>query len=212
MRITMKTIFKLALTVAAVMSMSSCATIKKSRGDYHAEAYRPQNRADVKVKISLKNQALYVTEGDRALLVTAACIGKPSTPTPKGNWRILSKTKYRRRRSQPGRGYPMGYWCAFYSPAYGIHQGWVHPYPRSQGCVRIHHNVAPKFFELVRVGTPVIVRDSFPEDATIGKNIDRPTDYGDPEWPAHILKTNKVFQLYKGPIFADGPAPKIPRS
>lgn len=209
---TMKNILSLFLALVAVFGMTSCASMNKAGGEYHANAYRPQNPANVQVKISIKNQALYVTEGDRALLVTAACIGKPSTPTPKGNWRILSKTKYRRRQSQPGRGYPMGYWCAFYSPAYGIHQGWVHPYPRSHGCVRIHHNVAPKFFELVRVGTPVIVRDSFPEDSTIGKNIARPTDYGDPEWPPHILNTNKVFHLYQGPIFASGPAPKIPRS
>lgn len=212
MHIAMKIIVKLALAVAAVMSMTSCATIQKSRGEYHVKAYRPNNPENVQVKISLKNQAMYVIEGDRALMVTAACIGTAADPTPKGNWRILSKTKYRRRQSQPGRGYPMGYWCSFYSPAYGIHQGWVHPYPRSQGCVRIHHNAAPKFFELVRVGTPVIVRDRFPEDDTIGKNINRPTDYGDPEWPPHILNTNKVFQLYKDPIFANGSAPKIPRS
>jgi len=212
MRISMRTIFQLALAVSVLVSMSSCTVVKKQRGEYHADAYRPNNPANVQVKISLKNQAMYVTEGDRALLVTAACIGTPSTPTPKGNWRILSKTKYRRRQSHPGRGYPMGYWCSFYSPSYGIHQGWVHPYPRSHGCVRIHHNVAPKFFELVRVGTPVIVKDSFPEDTTIGKNIARPTDYGNPEWPAHILNTNEVFNLYKGPIFADGAAPKIPRS
>lgn len=212
MRMTMKTIFKLAVTVIAALSVCSCTATKKLPGEYHVKAYRPQNPDNVQVKVSIKNQALYVTEGDRALLVTAASVGKPSSQTPKGNWRITSKTKYRRRQSQPGRGYPMGYWCSFYKPAYGIHQGWVHPYPRTEGCVRIHHNVAPKFFEMVKVGTPVIVKDSFPEDETIGKNIERPMDYANPEWPPHILNTNEVFYLFKGPIFADGPAPKITQS
>ena len=208
----MKFLLKVLTASLAVLMLFSCTTMSKKRREYHAKAYRPENPSNVEVKISLKNQALYVLEGDRVLLVTAACIGTPQTPTPKGNWKILGKTKYRRRQGHPGRGYPMGYWCSFYSPSYGIHQGWVHPYPRSHGCVRIHHNVAPKFFALVQVGTPVIVRDHFAEDKTIGKKIDRPMDYGDPEWPAHISSTNKVFHLYKGPIFASGSAPRVPQS
>ena len=97
----------------------------------------------------------------------------------------------------------MGFWCQFYSPAYGIHAGWVHPAPRTAGCIRLHFNVAPKFFELVRVGTPLHIAQSQPEDQTIGKNVERPMDYADAEWPPEILNTDKMFELYTGPIFED---------
>ncbi|QQL44659.1 L,D-transpeptidase [Sulfuriroseicoccus oceanibius] len=207
----MKLILRLIIGAAMLAGLASCASTG-GRAPYQSKAYRPTNPQNVVVKISIRNQALYVVEGDKALLVTAAAIGKPETPTPLGNHRILGKEKYRRRRSNPGAGYPMGYWCSFYSPAYGIHAGWVHPVPRSAGCVRLHQNVAPKFFELVRVGTPVIVRNSFPEDRTIGRNLKRPQDYDDPEYPPHILNTNAIFHLYKGRIFESGPAPRIPQS
>ena len=93
----------------------------------------------------------------------------------------------------------MGYWCEFKS-GYGIHQGWVHPGPRTAGCVRLHYNAAPKFFEIVPRGTPLNISYTQPEDATIGKNVPRPLDYNDPEWPPSVLNTNKVFHLYKGPL------------
>ncbi len=82
-------------------------------------------------------------------------------------------------------GYPMAFWCEF-KPEYGFHQGYVWPVPRSHGCLRLHHNVAPKFFALVHVGTPVDIAQTQPEDATIGANVQRPTDYNDPD-PGAVL-------------------------
>ena len=64
-------------------------------------------------------------------------------------------------------GYPMGYWCEF-APAYGFHQGFVHLHPRSHGCVRLKGEAAPKFYALVKIGTPVNIAETQPEDATLG--------------------------------------------
>ena len=52
----------------------------------------------------------------------------------------------------PGRyvGYPMGFWCEF-APAYGFHQGFVHPAPRTHGCIRLKGEAAPKFYALVHI-------------------------------------------------------------
>src|SRR5205085_2449105 len=74
----------------------------------------------------------------------------------------------------PGRyvGYPMGYWCEF-APAYGFHQGFVHPSPRTHGCIRLHGEAAAKFFALVKIGTPVNIASSQPEDATLGSKVRR---------------------------------------
>ena len=69
----------------------------------------------------------------------------------------------------------MGYWCEF-SPAYGFHQGFVHLHPRSHGCIRLKGEAAPKFFALVRIGTPVNIAESQPEDATLGPKVQRVDD------------------------------------
>lgn len=172
---------------------------------YYVKAYRPTNPNNVRVKVSLANQAIYVMEGDRPLMVAACTVGTSATPTPRGNFKINSKQKFRRKVTQPSRGYPMGYWCEFKNAAYGIHAGWVHNHPRSHGCIRLHFNAAPKFFNLVRVGTPLNIAYSQPEDATLGQNIRRPRDGVETvkEFPPHILGTNEVFNLYKGPLFDD---------
>lgn len=188
-----------ACLAALAALLGSCATKPKS-SNYYVKAYRPQNPNNVQVKLSLKNQVIYVMEGNRPLLVAACSVGTAKTPTPKGRFTIYSKTQKRRRISNPGSGYPMGYWCEFKS-GYGIHAGWVHPAPRTHGCVRLHFNVAPKFFALVKEGTPLYIADTQPEDATIGRNVPRPQDYANPEWPPHILNTDKIFHVYDGPVF-----------
>ena len=94
-------------------------------------------------------------------------------------------------------GYPIAYWSEF-APAYGFHQGYVWPTPRSHGCLRLHRNVAPKFYALVHEGTPVSIAHSQPEDATIGANVRRATDYNDPDPPAAFSASSKVFEAPPG--------------
>ena len=69
-------------------------------------------------------------------------------------------------------GYPMGYWCEF-APAYGFHQGFVHPTPHTHGCIRLKGEAAAKFYALVRIGTPVNIANTQPEDETIGPKVQR---------------------------------------
>jgi len=126
-------------------------------------------------------------------------VGTSSTPTPRGNFRIYFKdadrraqthgfaisssgtTSYSKKKSAPAGsrkiGTPMPYWSEFKS-GYGFHTGWLKPYPCTHGCVRMHENLAPKFFRLVKTGTPVNISQTQPEDATIGRNIKRPIDAG----------------------------------
>ncbi|CAN5169736.1 hypothetical protein BH23VER1_BH23VER1_14370 [soil metagenome] len=203
-RALMRPNFRSLLALAALAcaaALAGCATPpSKAPAPYYVKAYKPNNPANVRVAVSLRNQAVYVMEGDRPLMAAACTVGKPSSPTPKGTWTIYSKQKHRRKFTNPGKGYPMGYWCEFKS-AYGIHAGWVHPQPRSQGCIRLHFNAAPKFFELVREGTKVHIADTQPQDATIGSDLARPQDYNNPEFPPEILNTNRIFSVYQGPIF-----------
>jgi hypothetical protein len=217
---------RIALTLLALSSawwLAGCAGTRSIGGRYDAVAYRPHNPDNVRVKVSLQNRAVYVLEGDRPLLVTATAIGTPSNPTPKGNFRIFNKIEKKRsnsygfsvesggirpakRAEATGRyvGFPMAYWAEFH-PAYGFHEGSVWPTPRTHGCLRLHKNVAPKFYALVKIGTPVNIAETQPEDATLGRNLRRPTDYADPDPPASVLISDAIFTPPSGPLLVDGP-------
>jgi hypothetical protein len=93
----------------------------------------------------------------------------------------------------------MGYWCEF-SPGYGFHQGFVHPYPRTHGCIRLHGEAAPKFFALVRVGTPVNIASTQPEDSTIGPSVQRVDDSRTPDPDPHLMVTDAAFEAPSGPL------------
>ena len=185
-----------ALTLAT--ALSSCTTTKPTRANYSTQfdppASAPTNRSAVRVKISTVAQRLYVVEGDRVLLATPCSVGKAGSPTPAGQHRILSKTAHRRRQSQPGAGYPMTYWMSFHSPAYGMHWGFVKPYPCTHGCVRLPLKASKKIFDMVSVGTPVHVAASHPEDATIGKTLPVLDDTTLPDPPMSYMLSSKVFE------------------
>ena len=197
--------------VLGVLFSVGCNSFQDVKFD--SPAYKPSDPSNVSVKVSLNNASIYVMEGDKPLLVTATCIGKNDSPTPLGEFRAFNRLPRKRSNTYgfhvrgneiiPGRrvetpkgykyvGYPMPYWVEFKS-GYGFHAGYVHPIPRTHGCLRIHNNVAPKFFELVRAGTPIFIANSFPEDTDIGKNLRRPQDYKDPDPARSYLVSGSFF-------------------
>ncbi len=188
-----------AAALAASFSLfSSCSTTTTSKPgssfSYDPAVTQPSNRSAVRVAISTSAQRMYVVEGNKVLLASPCSVGKASTPTPYGNHRILSKVKHRRRQSQPSRGYPMTYWMSFHSASYGMHWGFVKPYPCTAGCVRLPLNTARKAFDLVRVGTRVNISRTQPWDSTIGATLPRLDDSPLPNPPMSYMLSNKVFQ------------------
>lgn len=213
----------LLAALPAAAFLTSCETGSTvSGGNYHVTAHRPHNPSDVRVKVSLSKQNVYVMEGDRCLMAVATTVGIPAKPTPKGNFRIYSKQEHKRSGSYGFRvqgdriipaeasknisgryvGYPMGYWCEF-SPAYGFHQGYVHLRPRSHGCLRLKGEAAAKFYALVRNGTPVNIADTQPEDATLGPKIQRIDDSKTPDPPMKVSISDAAFQAPSGPLLVD---------
>jgi len=189
---------------------------------YDRPASLPTNPSAVKVKVSISNQMVYVMEGSKALLVTPVSVGTSKTPTPQGDFRIFNKNATRRAN---GHGYayngtqvkqtrlsgkpsgwkftgtPMPYWCEFKS-GYGFHTGWQKPFPCTHGCLRLHENVSPKFFRLVSVGTPVSIRTTQAEDATIGQGIKRAPDAGPlPDYPPSMYLGQGYFSRHKTPEY-----------
>ena len=186
-----------ALGSAAIL-LSSCGNMNSTSRSgtafsFDPPAKKPSNPSAVKIHISTSAGKLYVTEGNEVLLATPIGVGTSATPTPKGNFKINSKTRHRRRQGNPGRGYPMTYWMSFYSPAYGMHWGFVKPYPSTHGCVRMPLNSARKVFDMTRVGTPVNVSSSQPWDSTIGANLPRLDDGPLPNPPDSYMQSSKVF-------------------
>ena len=216
----MKNLLTILTAAAAAALFSGCAGTG-SLGSYNADAHRPHNPGAVRVKVSLANRAVYVLEGDRPLLVTATAIGLPEKPTPTGNFRVFNKIAQKRSGSYgfsvegggirpctsgqaTGRyvGFPMAHWVEF-APGYGFHEGAVWPIPRTHGCLRLHKNVAAKFYALTQNGTPVNIAHSQPEDATIGRNLRRPQDYRDPDPANAVLISEAVFRGSGGSLFVD---------
>lgn len=212
--------FVLPLALVGVALLAGCETASvRSGGPYHVTAYKPNDPSKVRVKVSLSKQNVYVMEGDRCLMAVACSVGIPSKPTPKGNFTIYRKEEDKRSGSYgfrvqgsrvvpaeagsniPGRyvGYPMGFWCEF-APAYGFHQGFVHPVPRSHGCIRLHGEAAPKFYALVRSGTPVNIATTQPEDATLGSKVQRVDDSRTPDPDPRLEVTSAAFQKPSGPL------------
>ena len=160
---------------------------------YDPPVVPPSNPANVSVKISTSAQRAYVVENGRVLLASPCSVGKPSDPTPVGTFPILSKTMERRRFSQPGAGYPMTYWMSFYTPAYGMHWGFVKPYPCTMGCVRLPIKTARAMFSMVQVGTPVHIARNHPEDATVGRQMPLLDDSAMPDPPMSYMLSPQVF-------------------
>ena len=205
--------------MVTIALLTGCAVTPHTNGIYHVTALRPNDSSKVRVKVSLSKQNVYVMEGDRCLMAAAISVGIPSKPTPKGSFTIYSKQEQKRSgsygfrvqkdrvvpadagQSIPGRyvGYPMGFWCEF-SPAYGFHQGFVHPYPRTHGCIRLHGEAAPKFFALVKIGTPVNIANTQPEDSTLASKVWRIDDSKAPDPDPRLMVSSKAFQKPSGSL------------
>lgn len=171
------------------------------------------NPGNIKVRVSLGHRAVYVYEGEEPRFVAAVAIGTASDPTPTGNFKAFNKLPRKRSNTYgfwvkgeeiiPGKrvkmpsgyryvGYPMPWWVEFKS-GYGFHAGAVWPSPRTKGCLRLHRTIADDFFNMVKPGTPIHIAQTLPEDATLGKNVPRPTDYDHPDSPRSVLITNAPF-------------------
>lgn len=198
---------------------------RQAYDNYNLPATLPSNPSNVCVKVSLSNRMAYVMEGGRALLVMPVTVGKSATPTPEGNFTIRSKNHYYRAnthgyaingdvirecslKNKPAgwefKGTPMPYWCEF-KTAYGFHTGWMRSYPASGGCLRMHKNVAPKFYRLMSQGVPVSIEQSQPEDSTFGRNVSRPPDStpfpGNPD--GMMALTDKFFTMHPTPTYVN---------
>lgn len=220
------TILMLSVAALGAAGFSSCSMNSAGGGMSSYQAYDrptklPKNPSAVKVKVSLSKQRVYVMEGSEMLMAMPVSVGAANSPTPTGNYSISDKQhKYRANThgyaysgsqvkqtflsSKPAgwsfKGTPMPYWCEF-KPAFGFHTGWIKHSPCTHGCIRMHENLAPKFYRLVSVGTPVNIAYTQPEDAKWA-NMKLPPDAGPlPDYNASMYITDGYFTRHKTPKY-----------
>ncbi len=214
----------LALGIAGLggCSMNSAGGGIHSYHAYDRPAKLPRDPSAVVVKVSLSKQRVYVMEGGEMLLAMPVTVGAPDSPTPTGNFRINAKIRQHRSPShgysysgsrmkktslgnKPAgwsfKGTPLPYWCGF-GAGYGFHTGWgKHSPSTSDGFIRMHENLAPKFFRLVSVGTPVNISYTQHEDAEWA-SMRLPPDAGPlPDHPGAMYIGEGYFSHHKPPQF-----------
>jgi lipoprotein-anchoring transpeptidase ErfK/SrfK len=137
--------------------------------------------AETRVIINLSDQRVSLVEQGRITLISPIASGKAGWLTPTGNFSVFNKDLNHLSRSfgsvvdthgrvinsaaTPSTSLPRGdhydpapmpYFMEF-SPAVGMHAGYLPGYPASHGCVRMPRDSAALFFQRVRIGTRVTV-------------------------------------------------------
>jgi hypothetical protein len=224
MRIPQTLLLATAAAFAALLASCTLQSGGSGLAAYHAydlPTKLPSNPNNVRVKVSLSKQRAYVMEGSTMLLAMPVSVGTPATPTPSGSFTIFNKEAKHRAAThgyaysggnvtqtflakKPAgwafKGTPMPYWCEF-KPNYGFHTGWIKHQPCTHGCIRMHENLSPKFFRLVKVGTPVSIAYSQPEDASVG-SIPLPPDAGPlPDYNGSMYVGDGYFTQHQDPSY-----------
>lgn len=110
-------------------------------------------RANILLIKSQRQLTLF--NGNSPLRQYPVAIGKPATPTPTGNYSIVTKVL------NPG-GVLGSRWMGISAPGYGVHgtnSPWLIGQMVSLGCIRMHNAHAEELFTLINVGTPMYIRD-----------------------------------------------------
>lgn len=135
------------------------------------------------IRLNRDEQRAYFYKGNELVGMTPISTGKSTHTTPAGTFKITQKNKdhesslygvirdratgmivnddadTRKHRAGPGQVFehaPMPYFMRF-NGGIGMHVGHLPGYAASHGCVRMPKEMAVKFFENAKVGTPVIV-------------------------------------------------------
>ncbi len=140
------------------------AVLMIAAADASAEERR---QAQMRIVVSIPDRKLILFDGDRITKIYDVAVGKPSTPTPEGEFRIVNRipnpTYYGPGVVMgPGKNNPLGTrWMGLSALGYGIH-GTNAPgsigKAASHGCIRMRQQDLEELFELVNVGVTVELR------------------------------------------------------
>ena len=106
-----------------------------------------------KIIVRTRGKRLELYQGGRFLGVYPVAVGKPATPTPRGNFKIINKD------ATPGARFGTK-WLGLSAPHIGIH-GTNEPESIgkavSEGCIRMFNRDVETLFYRLPLGTPVTI-------------------------------------------------------
>lgn len=134
-----------------------------------------------KIIINLSSSTLSYYEGKKLIKVYPIAIGKSSTPTPCGLFRIVDKEinpcwypPNKRGIVVPsGPQNPLGYRWMGFGGTYGIHgtnEPWSIGAAASNGCIRMYEEDVEELFSNVSYNTPVIISEQETSENYLGIN------------------------------------------
>ncbi|MCY0878147.1 MAG: L,D-transpeptidase family protein [Firmicutes bacterium] len=150
-------------------------------------------RVDTKIVINVPEHRLYLYRNHKLFQVYPVAVGKPETPSPRGEFYITQKAIW-------GDGFGTR-WMRISTPwgIYGIHgtnKPWSVGTVASHGCFRMLNRDVEQVYALVSVNTPVIV-----EGITPYTSIQRPLNPG--AIGQDVVELQRLLRLartYHGPL------------
>ena len=135
------------------------------------DAHARERSSARRIIVSIPDRKLLLVDGTRVLKIYDVAVGKPSTPSPPGVFRIVNRipnpTYYRPSVViGPGKSNPLGTrWMGLNAKGYGIH-GTNEPRSigkaASHGCIRMRQRDLEELFNLVDIGVPVELHEERP--------------------------------------------------
>lgn len=173
----MRRLLMLAVVSAVSLLASSCRTVPELGAMMDKGGSRGR-----RIVVSLSAQKAYLYHQGNLVAISPVSSGREGKASPVGKFQVVEKdidhrsslygnyvmggrvvrenVDVRKGGRPPGsrfEGVPMPYFLRF-SGAYGLHAGRLPGYPASSGCIRLPKRQAKRFYEAVRVGTPVEIR------------------------------------------------------
>jgi hypothetical protein len=112
-----------------------------------------------RIVINVAEHRLYLYQGDRLFKSYPVAVGKPNTPSPRGEFAVIQKAVW-------GDGFGTR-WMRFSAPwgIYGIHgtnRPWTVGTVASHGCFRMFNRDVEEVYRYVHIGTPVVIEGPTP--------------------------------------------------
>lgn len=140
------------------------------------DAYAEERRTKGdRIVISIPDHKLVLLAGGEILKIYDVAVGKRSTPSPEGEFKIINHVKNPtwygpKTIVPPGKNNPLGTrWMGLSAKGYGIHGTNVPSSvgkAASHGCFRMRQADLEELFEMVDVGVPVELRRERPQFLT----------------------------------------------
>lgn len=162
------------------------------------------NYNNLAIFIDINDKSLEVFDQDTNQIVKRYSIasGKIETPSPIGNWRIITKDKW-------GKGFGTR-WMGLNVPwgKYGIH-GTNKPYSigwaSSQGCIRMRNDDVEDLYKIIKHGTPVTIWGGCFGPFGNGFRTLSPGDRGSDVYEVQKrMRLQGYYPLYVDGIYGDG--------